>query len=566
MTRLDALPEFALTEIPFSSRGSWLDLSRVVAPERIAETVHLVSHRHGMNAVLELIPLLSGSASEPVPDPIVSATPAVLTWTSSAGTMAAVFDGTDRILVKGRGMDLRLRDAREPLPFEGSYLFADALDGSFTFSSNETGHRYRVTVLSGLAAQDPEGESSGKPGIVVAGAEWEIALEEFATARAPFAAARAFDEVVQDQGTGFRAYVDALASWRTSETPAVALACYVLWSATVEPAGLLGREAVLMSKHWMDRVWSWDNCFNALALAPGHPDEALDQFLVVFDHQDASGALPDVIGHSFVSYGYVKPPVQGWTLRRLRQRLDLSPDVLREVFDKTARLTEFWLRLRRRPGHRLPYYQHGNDSGWDNATLFDVGRVLETPDLGILVAIQLDVLAEIADELADPRADAWRSERDAIVAAVLAELWTGDTFVAVTPDGRTSSTTSLLRLIPLVGADLLPREVVDALTAQVRGHLTEHGLATERPDSPLYEPDGYWRGPIWGPPTLLLEDGLRRSGAVDLADDISARYRALCERSGFAENFDALTGEGLRDRAYTWTASCYLELARAAVG
>jgi hypothetical protein len=42
---------------------------------------------------------------------------------------------------------------------------------------------------------------------------------------------------------------------------------------------------------------------------------------------------------------------------------------------------------------------------------------------------------------------------------------------------------------------------------------------------------------------------------------VSARFRALCERSGFAENFDALTGEGLRDRAYTWTAAVYLLLA-----
>ena len=49
-----------------------------------------------------------------------------------------------------------------------------------------------------------------------------------------------------------------------------------------------------------------------------------------------------------------------------------------------------------------------------------------------------------------------------------------------------------------------------------------------------------------------------------MADEISDRFRKLCERSGFAENFDALTGEGLRDRAYTWTASVYLLLAEAA--
>ncbi|MDX2716923.1 hypothetical protein PV385_34750, partial [Streptomyces stelliscabiei] len=43
----------------------------------------------------------------------------------------------------------------------------------------------------------------------------------------------------------------------------------------------------------------------------------------------------------------------------------------------------------------------------------------------------------------------------------------------------------------------------------------------------------------------------------------SARFRTLCETHGFAENFDALTGTGLRDRAYTWTAAAYLLLAEA---
>ncbi len=81
---------------------------------------------------------------------------------------------------------------------------------------------------------------------------------------------------------------------------AAELATYVLWSATVAPAGVLGRPAVLMSKHWMDKVWSWDHCFNALALAVGDPGLARHQFQLPFDHQDATGALPDSVTHSEV--------------------------------------------------------------------------------------------------------------------------------------------------------------------------------------------------------------------------------------------------------------------------
>ena len=103
------------------------------------------------------------------------------------------------------------------------------------------------------------------------------------------------------------------------------------------------------------------------------------------------------------------------------------------------------------------------------------------------------------------------------------------------------------------------------MVARLAEHLTEHGLATEPPTSQAYEPDGYWRGPIWAPSTALLVDGLRRSGHDELSDLVSDRFRALCERSGFAENFDAVSGQGLRDRAYTWTAAVYLVLAAAFV-
>ena len=111
----------------------------------------------------------------------------------------------------------------------------------------------------------------------------------------------------------------------------------------------------------------------------------------------------------------------------------------------------------------------------------------------------------------------------------------------------------------------LPTEVTERLARDIERHLTAFGPATQLVDSPEYDDDGYWRGPIWAPSTILIEDGLRVSGYEELADEVSSRFRLLCETSGFAENFDALSGAGLRDRAYTWTASAYLLLARQAV-
>jgi len=117
--------------------------------------------------------------------------------------------------------------------------------------------------------------------------------------------------------------------------------------------------------------------------------------------------------------------------------------------------------------------------------------------------------------------------------------------------------------MPLVLGELLERSKFDALVeALERDYLTEHGLATEMPSSPLYEADGYWRGPIWAPSTYLIVDGLRRGGRGDLAREIARRFCHMIRSvaMGNYENFDALTGRGLRAPGYTWTASVFLLL------
>ena len=571
MTISSAVPEsptFDIREIPFSCRGSWLNLSPVVALDTRKDAIHLVSHKNGMHGVLALQPQV---AREPV-DTEWHAEATLLTWSSTddavgGATVEAVFDRTEAVRLRGVGMGMRLADAAGGLtPFTGSYLFTDPVDGAAVFTSYETGRRYRVTSLTGSVEVVGDGALGVADRAVVLGGDgmpWEVAVQETTSASAPYSSDQDFDDVVATTRSAFATYLEAVAPWRNAAAPAAALAAYVLWSATVEPDGLTTRESVLMSKHWMDKLWSWDHCFNAIALAPGLTDNAIDQWLAPFDHQDSGGALPDSITHSEVLYNFVKPPIHGWALTRLRATAGrgLTHAELTAIHDRLAAWTQFWLRYRRRPDHLLPYYQHGNDSGWDNSTTFDRERVIEAPDLAAFLVLQLEVLADVADELGRPSTE-WRQVRDLMLEALLDQLWTGEEFVASGAlDGQPSSATSLLNLLPLILGDRLPESVRATMAERVEGHLTEWGLATEPVSSPQYEDDGYWRGPIWAPSTAIIEDGLRSSGFHELADTVSDRFRRLCERSGFAENFDARTGAGLRDRAYTWTASVYLMLA-----
>ncbi|TQM78526.1 glycogen debranching enzyme [Saccharothrix saharensis] len=558
------MDDFSVREIPFSHPGAWFGLSAVVGLAAYADDLHLVSHRNGMHAVLSLTPVSAGDRVTTE----VRANAALLTWSAGRARVAAAFESPTALRVSGTGLGLRIAAADDTLtPFTGTFFFHDPVTSSYVFTSYETGHRYRVTVLTGH--EDVRGASAlgtAERAVVVGGdgGRWELVVEELTTARERFTTAAAFADVVASSRRSFEQFTDRVAPWRTDRTPAAELACYVLWSAAVSPAGFLGRPAVLMSKNWMDKVWSWDHCFNALALAPGVPDLAWDQLQVVFDHQTPQGALPDSITHAEVLHNFVKPPVHGWAVGRLRAKLPggLPAADLPLLYRRLAAWTTFWLDHRRAPGEVLPHYEHGNDSGWDNATVFDGRRLVQSADLAAFLVVQSGELARLARDLGDAAAATrWDRRAAAVLDAMLTTLWDGTAFTSRALDGTTRTTASLLDLMPVILGTALPPDVHAKLAEGVARHLTAVGPATERPDSPHYEADGYWRGPVWAPSTVLIEDGLRRGGAVDLADRVSARFRATCEKSGFAENFDARTGEGLRDRAYTWTAAAYLLLA-----
>ena len=178
----------------------------------------------------------------------------------------------------------------------------------------------------------------------------------------------------------------------------------------------------------------------------------------------------------------------------------------------------------------------------------------------------MDELADLAGGLGRrAAADFWRQRAQQMLEAMLAKLFDagGRPFGLQAATGARIDCQSLILCLPIVLADRLPDPARRTLIQMLEGETfrTAHGFATEAPQSPLYEDDGYWRGPIWAPATMLLLDGLWRCGERDFVRDMARRFAQLVAQSGCAENFDARTGAGLRDRAYTWTASAMLTMA-----
>ncbi len=418
---------------------------------------------------------------------------------------------------------------------------------------------------------------TGQPAITMvlepeARGEAELQLEDFLTTPTHAGRSQSFDECHAQAREDW-------AQWRAKapDVPplfreAAERAMWVNYAAVVNPAphAVFRRPTMLMSKNWMLQCWSWDHVFNAVALSYRQPELAWDQLMTLFDHQGPDGALPDSVGPIRLGWNFCKPPVHGWAVRKMLEAgLPLSEEACADFYTKLTRWTQWWFATRDLNGDGLPEYQHGNDSGWDNATVFDEGVPVTTPDLQALLIVQMHALAQLAERLNRPgEADQWRDRADAHLARFLEHLWTGDGFVsrgAFSGEVQGIGGDSLLNAMAIIGGEYLPREIATSLAQALEPDgrfVTRFGPATESPQSPRYVADGYWRGPIWGSETVLLIDGLARAGWREQAAEIARRYCEMCRGSlCFAENYNATTGEPLRDRAYTWGSSAFLILA-----
>src|SRR4051812_36960834 len=191
---MSAVTSFSVQDIPFSYPGSWFDISPVIAEKACADDLHLVSHQTGMHAVLRFETRQSGSRAEAD----VWASPARLRWDHPAGRVELVYETADTIRLRGTGLGMRVTAAAAALsPFAGTYLYRDPRDGSYVFTSYETGRRYRVTVLAGdhggVAGEELLG--AGERHLELpSGSPWEVAIEEFAASRDPYRPAASFED------------------------------------------------------------------------------------------------------------------------------------------------------------------------------------------------------------------------------------------------------------------------------------------------------------------------------------------------------------------------------------
>jgi len=562
-----------LKDVPFSYRRSYMSISYcdlsyqgTTREGLFLRSIHGSSRRRN---VCRLVPMVNGMEAEYT----ITADASLMTMHTQEGMVKVCFADDENLLIQGIGehIGLRMDEISDGSGYNYLHPLVDG-DYSYTMLNAFTSIcRYLIHGQSGTLSprQEWKAEKAGECAleITVVENQFLISIKEVPIEWRKYAYHYDydFDFCVLKNRILYEKFLHKMPAVPSTYSKTMELAAYINWSALVKPFGLLKRESMLMSKNWMCSVWSWDHCFNAMSLAYGYPELAWDQFMLMFDYQDETGVIPDSVNDAIIIHNFCKPPIHGWALSHILKVMKPSREQLEEVYLKLSRLTEWWLDYRDHDDDGICEYFHGNDSGWDNSTAFRELPPMELPDLNAFLIVQMDVLSDMARRLGETSDYVdWKCRADDMLEALCEHCFQDGMPIAVHNGSHLIvENDSLIMYLPILLGKRLPEQLRVNMVKVLKSDkfLTKYGMATESPSSDLYVSDGYWRGPIWAPSTMLIVDGLRRCGAESAAWEVARRFCDMVQKSGCAENFDALTGEGLRDRAYTWTASVFMILA-----
>lgn len=97
-----------------------------------------------------------------------------------------------------------------------------------------------------------------------------------------------------------------------------------------------------------------------------------------------------------------------------------------------------------------------------------------------------------------------------------------------------------------------------AQTLQSWGQKVAFLVPSTDPSSDKFEPQRYWRGPVWAIMNRIIAKGFSEYGHAELAQRIRQNTHGLFQRSGFSEYYHPQTGAGLGGKAFSWTAAMLL--------
>lgn len=356
--------------------------------------------------------------------------------------------------------------------------------------------------------------------------------------------------------------------------------------------------------------WMWDSCFHAIVLNHYSPSDAKEELRSLLSSQFDNGMVPHMIyrgegdlmklGDGFVKIDWgrettstiTQPPLiaeAAWNI----YRKDGDKKFLRDVYRDLCECFAYLLSARDPRGNGLAGIINPDESGEDNSPRFDgvlglppiqslqqnfesrlklvealrAGHfdapfmkqyfwVKDVPFNAILVE-DLRALSRIAEALGEHDDAAKYSEQALRVAIAMRErMHDGDLYWPTYSESYFKIKLKTWHIFAPLYARLLSqdeaRRLVDEHLLNPHEFRTHFMVPTVSIDEATYDPEGFWRGPVWIGVNWFVFRGLMNYGYRDVASRILEQSLRLIELSGFREYYRPDTGAGLGAQDFTW--------------
>ena len=555
----DAKQFFGVGQQMFSRRGAWLGL-QADSPNYGRGALHLITNRGNRchsgdqtyNRLYRIFPTYQGRR---VPFAIQTAA-AELTLRTLHGDVRFTWADSSKLIAEGdadmglfftrngEGYEVvkRRRDGAWESPMRNaSPLLFKGLDGSsFSFDDTWDFNKFCYTELRGWTHPNTEGRFS-------------LVVEEFLYGTFVRDEYPSYSEAKASMQADWEEFLEKMPHYTEPYEQKREETAYALWSHLVAPSQ--------MTPNWMIMMFpgvigsQWQQVQNAVAMQE-HTDLSIELLLAYLHRQSDEGQLADSYDESYFATNGIKPPVYGWALKNIMSHRDITKvwpgDKIEMLYERAGRWADWFMKYRDNDGDGLPAFEGGTENGLDEATIWYDQINMESPDVSAYTVLNFEAQGDLAKALGKPEAEAeeWYRKSRELLARMIDMLWDGEHFIALREfTHEPVFTGSLTHYIPFILGDRLPQEIIDKMAADlsVEGALlTEHGLATERLDSDLFEVQGVQmgRGAIDPPAEVFIVTGMWDAGKKDLAREIVKRYNGRLMSRGFSHIIDPVSGDG----------------------
>ncbi|MFQ7112680.1 MGH1-like glycoside hydrolase domain-containing protein [Hallella bergensis] len=331
--------------------------------------------------------------------------------------------------------------------------------------------------------------------------------------------------------------------------------------------------------------WAWDCWRFSAAMAHFFPSLAKDNIRVMFDYQQSDGMVIDCIYTDPKENNArdSKPPLACWAVDEI-WKATADTAFVREMYPKLLAYYKWWYKKRDHDGNGICEFGSTDgtleaaawESGMDNAIRFDGARMLkngenawsinqESVDLNGYLAYEYTILKKFSKILNEKFEEPDMRGR---IADYFFDTKNGYFFDRRLTDGsfvREAGCEGYLPFWTKIATQQQWKMAKKTLEDKTK-FSTYIPFPTIAADNPKYDPNGYWRGPIWLDQTYYAIEGFRNYGEHAKADmytrQVFDRLEGLTADAPIYENYDTFTGKGLQASHFSWSAAHLLMLYR----